>query len=296
MTFQQLEYLLEVSRTGSISGAAKNLFLAQSSVSASISNLENELGFPIFVRTKKGITPTLQGAHVIEYAARICESYRVMTRSANIAKRNIRIGAPSFDPLNDAFVRLVESYSRDPAVTFTMSTYTTVEAVQKLITCELDIAVLLNHKARLLNVETLLSSKGLQWQNIASIPAVIQIGPGHRLYNQQEIQPKDLQDDLFVDNLHDPLVKNEYLKGIIRLSPDKTVSVQSEHIRNQLVTQGLGYSIDAGTSQNASCFRTIPLPEATYVLSVVTNPLYKPSEATEKYISYVKRALSTLST
>ena len=59
MTFQQLQYLLEVSRTGSISGAAKNLFLAQSSVSASISNLEEELGFPIFIRSKKGVIPTV---------------------------------------------------------------------------------------------------------------------------------------------------------------------------------------------------------------------------------------------
>lgn len=292
MTFQQLEYLLEVSRTGSISGAAKNLFLAQSSVSASISNLENELGFPIFVRTKKGITPTLQGAHVIEYAARICESYRVMTNSAGTAKRNIRISAPSFEPLNTAFVQLIESYSQDLSVTFTMSTYTTVEAVQKLITCELDIAVLLNHKAKLLNVESLLSSKGLQWQNIASIPAVIQIGPGHRLYHQQEIQPKDLQEDLFVDNLHDPLVKNDHLRSIIRLTPEKTVSVQSEQMRNQLVMQGLGYSIDAGTAENTTHFRTIPIPEATYTLSVVTNPLYNPSEAAEKYISYIKRVLS----
>ena len=52
MTLQQLQYLMEVYRTGSISGAAKKLFLAQSSLSASISSMESELGFPVFIRTK----------------------------------------------------------------------------------------------------------------------------------------------------------------------------------------------------------------------------------------------------
>ena len=42
MTFQQLQYLLEVNRTGSFTTAAKNLFVTQSSVSNAITSLEKE--------------------------------------------------------------------------------------------------------------------------------------------------------------------------------------------------------------------------------------------------------------
>ena len=58
MTIQQVQYILEVSQTGSISRAASNLFLAQSNLSSAIRSLEQELGFPIFTRSNRGIQPT----------------------------------------------------------------------------------------------------------------------------------------------------------------------------------------------------------------------------------------------
>ena len=46
MTIQQLQYVLEISRTGSVSKAAKTLYLSQPNLSNAIKNLENELGIP----------------------------------------------------------------------------------------------------------------------------------------------------------------------------------------------------------------------------------------------------------
>ena len=42
MTFPQLQYLLEIHRAGSITQAAKNLFVAQSSVSVALSAIETQ--------------------------------------------------------------------------------------------------------------------------------------------------------------------------------------------------------------------------------------------------------------
>lgn len=53
MTFQQLQYLLEVNRTGSFTAAAKNLYVTQSSVSNAITTLENEIGTPILFAVKR---------------------------------------------------------------------------------------------------------------------------------------------------------------------------------------------------------------------------------------------------
>ena len=43
VTLEQLNYVIEVSKTGSMNKAANNLFISQSTLSVSIQNLEKEL-------------------------------------------------------------------------------------------------------------------------------------------------------------------------------------------------------------------------------------------------------------
>lgn len=71
MTLQQLHYFDMIVRYGSISKAAKALFIAQPSVSTAIRQLEDELGFPLFSRNKKGIVLTAQGAAVLDHTREI---------------------------------------------------------------------------------------------------------------------------------------------------------------------------------------------------------------------------------
>ena len=61
MNLKQLEYVVEISRSGSINKAAQNLYLAQPSLSASVRQLEQELGFSIFRRKNSGIELTSEG-------------------------------------------------------------------------------------------------------------------------------------------------------------------------------------------------------------------------------------------
>ena len=51
MTLQQLRYVTTVAETGTISGAAKALFISQPSLTAAIQELEKEMGITIFLRT-----------------------------------------------------------------------------------------------------------------------------------------------------------------------------------------------------------------------------------------------------
>ena len=46
MTLQQLKYVVEVAERGSITEAAKALFIAQPSLTVAIKELETELGIP----------------------------------------------------------------------------------------------------------------------------------------------------------------------------------------------------------------------------------------------------------
>ena len=61
MNITQIKYVLEVARSSSIREAATKLFISQPALSASIKELEEELGILIFERTNKGITVTDSG-------------------------------------------------------------------------------------------------------------------------------------------------------------------------------------------------------------------------------------------
>lgn len=55
MRTEQLKYLLEVTSCGSISAAAKRLYINQTTLSAAIQSIETELGGKLFQRTAKGV-------------------------------------------------------------------------------------------------------------------------------------------------------------------------------------------------------------------------------------------------
>ena len=61
MNLQHIRYALEVSRTGSITQAAENLYMNQPNLSKAIREFEEELGYKIFNRTTKGMTTTKKG-------------------------------------------------------------------------------------------------------------------------------------------------------------------------------------------------------------------------------------------
>lgn len=61
MDTRQVEAALAVARHLSFSGAAQELFLAQSSVSRQVAALERHLGGPLFHRTPSGVRLTALG-------------------------------------------------------------------------------------------------------------------------------------------------------------------------------------------------------------------------------------------
>lgn len=83
MTIQQLYYVLEVARTGSLNRAAKELFVSQSCISVSIRKLEQELGFPIFIRSANGAFPTEKGQRLIGQAGNIMASLEQISKESD---------------------------------------------------------------------------------------------------------------------------------------------------------------------------------------------------------------------
>jgi DNA-binding transcriptional LysR family regulator len=88
MRLDQLQYIIEIYNSGSISIAAQRLHVSQPSISQSLISLEKELNTKIFNRTRKGVHPTETGILIIEKSKDILDNVNELT---NIAKSQNKI-------------------------------------------------------------------------------------------------------------------------------------------------------------------------------------------------------------
>ena len=68
MRTEQLQYMIDLTKTGSINKTAQHFFISQQSVSNSIRQLERELDCPLLNRTATGVSLTSQGLLVADFA------------------------------------------------------------------------------------------------------------------------------------------------------------------------------------------------------------------------------------
>ena len=73
MTLAQLRYVITVAQLGTLSSAAKRLYISQPSLTSAIKELEKELGITIFIRTNKGVILSRQGEEFLGYARQVIE-------------------------------------------------------------------------------------------------------------------------------------------------------------------------------------------------------------------------------
>ena len=113
MTFQQLTYVVEVSKCGSINKAAHKLFLSQSGISTAVRELEQELGIQFFTRSNRGVEFTPEGREFLGYAVslleqkqRIQELYKE-DRSAT-APAHFNVSSQRYPFTDDAFIETLQ--------------------------------------------------------------------------------------------------------------------------------------------------------------------------------------------
>ena len=78
MNMQQLQYLVEIERTCSISQAAANLYIGQPNLSRVLRDVEESVGFQIFERTRRGAVPTEKGHTFLQHARNILRELEFM--------------------------------------------------------------------------------------------------------------------------------------------------------------------------------------------------------------------------
>lgn len=116
MRLEHLRYLLEIDRCHSINKAAQNLFIAHSTLSYILQNIENDLGYLIFERSKQGVMPTAQGQKIlkdIQTISNLVDTWTLTAEQQPAISGHVHItNLPIFSRIFrlGLFVRLQEQY------------------------------------------------------------------------------------------------------------------------------------------------------------------------------------------
>jgi DNA-binding transcriptional LysR family regulator len=193
MELRPLRYLVAVAEHGSISGAARNLHIAQSAISEQLANLEYEIGVPLFTKRSRKTVLTSAGELFLEEARQILSSASHAIEIARRAHRGevgrLRIGFFA-GGMGVDFPHLIQAFRKKaPDVQLSLLEMAPTQQWHALVDGSIDIGF-----TRRLEPEfhSLLSSEVIQQDPIVAIlPKNHRCAPG-------PVNLKDLAQDPFI--------------------------------------------------------------------------------------------------
>jgi DNA-binding transcriptional LysR family regulator len=175
MELQQLKYFREVAEQEHVTRAAKKLFVSQSAVSRAITQLEEELGVPLFYRQGRAVALSGCGRSFLEHVIRaqnILESgKRLLSERSGAESGTILLGF--LHSLGIEMVPgLVKDYQRKhPKVQFMLVQHSGKMLMEKLIKGGIDLC---------LSVPGMFEQSGVCWTHLLDQELVIAMPKTHR--------------------------------------------------------------------------------------------------------------------
>jgi len=196
MTLQQLKYILTIVSCGSISEAAKQLFISQPSLSSAVKDLEQELGIEIFLRSARGITLSNEGIEFLSYARQVVEQAELLEqryKHKEPAKKLLSISTQHYAFAVQAFVNLLKELDANEyeCTLRETRTYEILEDVRNLRS-ELGVLYLSEFNRKVL--QKMLRDRGLRFQPLFTAEPHVFISTAHPLAGKTSIEIEELDD------------------------------------------------------------------------------------------------------
>ena len=145
MTIQQVQYVLEIARCGSISRAAAALYLSQPALSAQVRALEQELDCRLFRRSARGVEPTEAGVRFCRWAEPAAQAWTELRQRCgelkNVPYETIRIGFDVRAQSNGLTRPVLDYFDRRPSTELSFITDMYQNALEALAEKRLDLAI-----------------------------------------------------------------------------------------------------------------------------------------------------------
>ncbi len=147
MEYRQLRYFVAVAEELNFSRAARRLNISQPPLSMQIRAMEEEIGTPLFERTRRRVEMTEAGRVLLEQAR---ASLAQLERAAELARRagrgeagELRVAFTGSVPLVDAFARIVRAFRQSvPLARLELTHQSTGQQLQALLARRLDVGLL----------------------------------------------------------------------------------------------------------------------------------------------------------
>ncbi len=265
MTLQQLRYAVAVTECGSISEAAKNLFITQPSLTHAIKELENELHITLFIRNNKGILLSHEGEEFIGYARQVLEQQNLLEEkymNRKPAKQHYGVSTHHYTFAVNAFLDLVHQFG-DEAYDYSLREEKTFAIIENVATLKSNLGVLYLNDFNEAVIRKLLRERELTFELLFIAKPHVFLGSRNPLATRKSLDLKDLEPYPYL--CFDQGEYNSFYFAEEILSTrqhQKTIKVTDRATMSNLIVGMNGYTVCSGLlgdALNGNDMVSIPL-------------------------------------
>ncbi|CUX21620.1 LysR family transcriptional regulator [Clostridium sp. C105KSO13] len=302
MTLQQLKYVVTVAEKGTISEAAKDLFISQPSLTNAIKELEQEMQITIFNRTNKGVVISNEGDEFLGYARQVLEQANLLEEKfLNVKEQSPRfsVSCQHYSFAVNAFVDVIRQFDGNK-YDFTLretQTYEIIEDVQRL---KSEIGILYTSSKNEEVLMKLIKKNELKFEELFVAKPHVFIASRHPLAERESLTIEDLENYPYLSFEQGENNAFYFSEEILStLDRRRNIKVRDRATLFNLAIGLNGYTVSSGIickELNGADIIAKPLLVDEYMrIGVITHKHVAPSrygraylEALQKYTSYMK--------
>ena len=195
MTLQQLKYIIVVAEKGSITEAAKDLYISQPSLSGAIKEVEKEAKLTIFNRCRAGVALTTEGMEFLGYARQVVQQMELLeSRYIDNRPEKVRfcVSTQHYTFAANAFVELVQRFGQD-RYEFILNETQTHQIIEDVRNRFSDLGILYLCQSNESVLRKNFEEYGLDFHELFTATPHVFLRKEHPLANQGQITLQDLQ-------------------------------------------------------------------------------------------------------
>lgn len=295
MTLQQLKYILTIAEKGKISDAARELYIRQPSLTASVRELEKELGITIFNRTNKGVVVSREGEEFLAYARQVVEQVNLIEEKytgKNQRAVDFCVSAQHYSFAVEAFVDLIRDYGGD-AYNFRLRETQTYEIIEDVAKLRSQVGVLYLNKDNEMVLRKIIHANHLKFTTLFTARPHVFVWEGNPLTKKNTVTLDDLAPYprlSYEQGEHNSFYFSEEIQST--LERKKNILVRDRATLFNLLIGLNGYTICSGVISkelNGANIIALPLEADDYMeIGYITHREMLPNRLGQLYIERLK--------
>jgi len=193
MNFQKLKYAVVAADSGSFREASRKLFVAQSSLSTAIKELEAEYQIQIFERTKKGIFVTETGNEFLGYARNVLSQIDILDQKylGPSERKLFSVSGQHYDFISDAFTRLLKTID-ESNIDYRLLEANTDRVLQDVKTAHSEIGIIHQNSNNINVLNQYLKRYEMEFHPLGEFHPHITVGSHHPLAGRISVELDEL--------------------------------------------------------------------------------------------------------